>query len=211
MDDLIREMLEPERPAPGVVARRRRLTATTAIIGLAAIGVTSLTTNALFTDQDDPSQQNFVTGTVDITTDATDFSMPTGNAAPGDFHFAPLAVTNSGSLQLRYAVSLSGTGAEVLLDNLTWSIQSGLTPEACSAQNSSPASGVLGSGVLSDDVHWIGSSTPGQDTGDRTLNAGANEVLCVGLELDIDAPNSVQGENAGIQFEFFAEQTANND
>ena len=60
MDDLIREMLEPERPAPGVVARRRRFVATTTIIGLAAIGVTSLTTNALFTDQDDPSQTGFV-------------------------------------------------------------------------------------------------------------------------------------------------------
>jgi spore coat-associated protein N len=211
MDDLIREMLEPERPAPGVVARRRRLTATTAIIGLAAIGVTSLTTNALFTDQDDPSQSDFVTGTVDITTSATDFSMPTGNAAPGDFHFAPIAVTNSGSLQMRYAISLSGTGDATLLDNLTWSVQSGLTAAQCTAQNSAPASGLLGSAVLGGGTHWIGDSTPGGQPGDRTLNSGASEVLCVGLELDLDAPNSVQGETAGIEFDFFAEQTANND
>ncbi|MDQ2624629.1 MAG: CalY family protein [Actinomycetota bacterium] len=212
MDDLIQEMLEPDRPAPGVVARRRRLTATTAIIGLAAIGVTSLTTNALFTDQDDPSQSGFVSGTIDITTSATDFEMPVGNAAPGDHHYAPIEVTNSGSLQLRYAVSLSGVGATPLLDNLAYSVATGLSPAACSALNAPPVpANVIGSAVLGTAAtHWIGDNATGQQGGDRTLNAGQSEVLCVGLSFDIDAPDTVQGETASVSFEFYAEQTANN-
>src|SRR5690554_1798451 len=113
MDDLIREMLEPERPAPGVVARRRRFVATLSIIGLAALGVTSLTTNALFTDGDDTSRGNFVTGTVDISASEGEFSAPAGNAAPGDTHYTPFEVTNSGTLELRYAIVLQ---AEAVAD-----------------------------------------------------------------------------------------------
>src|SRR5690554_5664459 len=103
MDDLIQEMLEPDRPAPGAVARRRRFVATTTIIGLAAIGITSLTTNALFTDTDESGQSGFVSGSIKIGTTPTDFVMvPDVFAAPGDHYYAPVVVTNEGTLQLRY-------------------------------------------------------------------------------------------------------------
>ncbi len=212
MDDLIREMLEPDRPAPGVVARRRRFVATSTIIGLAAIGVTSLTTNALFTDQDDPSQSGFVSGTIDIATSATDFTVAAGNAAPGDHYYAPVEVTNSGSLQLRYSISLAGVGAPVLLDNLTYSVATGLTPAACAAQTGPPVTAnVIGSAVLgSAPLHWIGNNAAGSHTGDRQLNAGASEILCVGLSFALAAPDTVQNEAASIDFDFYAEQTANN-
>src|SRR5690606_17217957 len=99
MDDLIREMLEPERPAPGVVARRRRFVATLSIVGLAALGVTSLTTNALFTDQADTAQSGFVSGSVKLDAEGAEFTMPAGFfAAPGDHYYAPITVTNTGTL-----------------------------------------------------------------------------------------------------------------
>lgn len=211
MDDLIREMLEPERVAPGVVARRRRFIATTAIIGLAAIGVTSLTTSALFTNTDIDGQSGFVSGTIDITSDATDFTVAAGNAAPGDSHFAPINVANSGTLELRYSIELSGsdTSDAALLDELTFTVYSGVTPANCAA--GTVASGtVLGTGLLGSTDHWIGSTNPGQQSGDRTLTSGANENLCVGLEFDLDAGDGVQGATAGLDFVFHAEQTANN-
>src|SRR5690554_1755729 len=182
MDDLIQEMLEPERPEPGVVARRRRFVATSTIIGLAAIGVTSLTTNALFTNTDTDGQSGFVSGTIDITSDATDFVMEPGNAAPGDSHFAPLEVTNSGTLQLRYAIELAG-GADssaLLLEELTYRVYSGVTPTNCTA-GTIGAGSVLGTAVLSSSTHWIGDAAPGEHTGDRTLASGASENLCVEL------------------------------
>lgn len=211
MDDLIQEMLEPERPEPGVVARRRRFVATSTIIGLAAIGVTSLTTNALFTNTDTDGQTGFVSGTIDITSDATDFAVDAGNAAPGDSHFAPLEITNSGTLQLRYAVELTGSedSAAALLDELTYRVYSGVTPANCTA-GTIAAGTVLGSAVLSNGTHWIGDVAAGEQAGDRTLASGASENLCVELEFDIDAGDDVQGATAALDFTFHAEQTANN-
>src|SRR5690606_21459325 len=112
MDDLIREMLEPERPAPGGVARRRRFVATLAviaargrglpepdrpapgwvarrrrfvatlsIIGLAALGVTSLTTNALFTSESNSDRTGFLSGTILIESGETSWATSAGNAA----------------------------------------------------------------------------------------------------------------------------------
>ena len=51
MDDLLHEMINPA-PAPRDGARRRRLWTTVVIVGLAAIGATTLTTSAIFTDDD---------------------------------------------------------------------------------------------------------------------------------------------------------------
>lgn len=212
MDDLIREMLEPERPAPGVQARRRRLGATVTIIGLAAVGIANLTTNALFTDGADVSPSGFVSGTVSIDATAADFALevPGNHAAPGDHHYRPITVQNVGSLQLRYATEIAGTGDAELLNYLDFSVQTGLTEAACTAQSGPATSGVIGQATLGSATHWIGNAASGDDSGDRTLASGASEVLCLGLHFDIDAPNSVAGDEAGLAITFHAEQTANN-
>lgn len=211
MDDVIREMLEPERPEPGVVARRRRFVATTAIIGLAVAGITGLTTSALFTNTDTTGQSGFTSGSIEISPEGTNFSTPAANAAPGDTHYAPLHVENTGTLELRYSIEVSGSedSSAELLEHLTYSVRSDVSPADCAAGN--VASGTLiGSAVLGSDTHWIGDTDPGEDSGDRVLASGTAEDLCVGLELDLDAPNSVQSSTAGLAFTFHAEQTANN-
>lgn len=213
MDDLIREMLEPERAAPGVVARRRRLIATTSIIGLAVVGVTSLTTTALFSDTDTEGQSGFVAGTIDIGSSATVFDIdPDIGAAPGDTFYAPIVVSNDGTLELRYSIELAGSDDSfpALLDELTYSVRSGVTAANCSA-GTVAAGTVLGTGVLGSATHWIGDVTHGQDPGDRVLASGINETLCIGLEFSADAEDDVQGAEAGLTFTFHAEQTANND
>lgn len=210
MDDLIRELIEPDQPEPGVVARRRRFIATTAIIGLAVIGVTSLTTSALFTNTDTDDQSGFVSGTIDITSTATDFTVAAGNAAPGDRHFAPINVENTGTLELRYAIELTGSegSSAPLLEELTFIVYSNVNPSNCVAGN--VGTNVLGTAVVGDVVHWIGDSTPGPDLGDRVLASGAAENLCVELAFDINAGDNVQNATAGLDFVFHAEQTANN-
>lgn len=212
MDDLIREMLEPERPAPGVVARRRRFVATLSIIGLAALGVTSLTTNALFTNTDTTGQSGFVAGTVVIDSTPTDFAIDESvGAAPGDTFYAPVVVRNDGTLQLRYSIELGASedSDDAVLDELTYSVLEGVTAANCAAGNVS-AGVELGSGVLGNGQHWIGDATPGENDGDRELDSGASETLCVGLEFSRDAGDDVQGARAGLSFTFHAEQTANN-
>lgn len=102
MDDLLQEMIDPEPPRRDA-ARRRRLWASIAVFSLAAVGVTSLTTSALFTDTDSVAG-DLLTGTVDISSQMAQFTLPTGGLAPGDTVTDEVTVTNSGSLQLRYAI-----------------------------------------------------------------------------------------------------------
>ena len=66
MDDLIREMIAPERRSDLDRGRRSRLVATALTVALAAVGVTSLVTGALFSDTEAVSASDFQTGTVDI-------------------------------------------------------------------------------------------------------------------------------------------------
>lgn len=108
MDELLQEMIDPA-PQRGDVSRWRRLGATAAIFALAGLGVTSLTTSALFTDRD-TTAGDLLTGTVDLRlgTDANgtaDFVLPTLGMAPGDSVARQLEVHNDGSLAQRYAVS----------------------------------------------------------------------------------------------------------
>jgi hypothetical protein len=56
----------------------------------------------------------------------------------------------------------------------------------------------------------IGSNAQGAQAGDRTLNAGASELLCFRVSLPLTAANSLQGGTSAATFTFDAEQTANN-
>ncbi len=117
MDELLQEMIDPA-PQRGDVSRWRRLGATAAIFALAGLGVTSLTTSALFTDRE-TTAGDLLTGTVDLRlgTDANgtaDFVLPTLGMAPGDSVVRTLEVHNDGSLALRYAVAYQADTA--LLD-----------------------------------------------------------------------------------------------
>ncbi|MDM7854492.1 TasA family protein [Cellulomonas alba] len=107
MDDLLQEMIDPT-PEPGDRPRRRRLIATIAIVGLAIVGITSLTTGALFTDREQ-TDDGFKTGTVDLTTGQLKFTTTAGNMLPGDTTYSAIDVKNAGSLNLRYAVEYSAS------------------------------------------------------------------------------------------------------
>lgn len=232
MDDLIREMLEPDRPAPGVVARRRRFVATTTIIGLAAVGITSLTTNALFTDNDGSDQTGFVTGTIAIEGGDSLFTIdPDVGAAPGDYHYTAFEVTNAGSLALRYAIE-SDTSEEgplaATLDVRLYSVTNAAqcvstgTGDDANSQNTS-LSAITATRKLDTTTGFeplLGSQAQGQDDAtppasgfgsDRRLNSGVTETLCLELHLPLgDDSAGLQGLGTEIELMFYAEQVAHN-
>jgi len=100
MDDLIREMIAPERRSDLDRGRRSRLVATALTVALAAVGVTSLVTGALFSDTEFVSAGDFTTGTVDITGagPSDPVALQASNMAPGDVVYGVVPVLNSGSL-----------------------------------------------------------------------------------------------------------------
>jgi hypothetical protein len=223
-DDLILEMIRPPRGASLDPARRLRLVATTITVALAAAGVTSLTTSALFTDTQTMSATDFTTGTVQIAptmSGVAGLTLAAGNLAPGDTTFGAVTVDNAGSLELRYATSL--TGANPLTQTVDLAAQLDLTLYAAPggsttdvAASCNPAglaaltSVATSTGLPLATTPLLGSNAPGADPGDRTLGAQTSETLCVALHLPLATDNTFQGTTASVTFTFDAEQTANN-
>lgn len=176
------------------------------VIG-ASLGVAS---NAIWTDSEDVDANTFSTGTIDISTNPTTALVTYSGMAPGDQVTNPITVTNAGSLQLRYAVT-STTTENTLAAQLDLTIKTGVT--TCTNVGFDVdgtvvyATGDLGSTA---GIDVIGDPTQGADTGDRTLNASANEVLCFNVELPLSTGDSFQGLTSTATFTFAAEQTANN-
>ncbi|KQR08224.1 TasA family protein [Cellulomonas sp. Leaf334] len=228
MDDLLQEMIDPA-PVHHDAPRRRRLWTTVAIVGLAAVGATTLTTSAIFTDNDAQSA-TIESGTVDLEIgDAVPFAFSPQNLAPGDSTFTPLQVQSNGSLQLRYAISYFATPTTNpeddpvldppatpgdLRDILALTVYPVTSENACSAAGVAAVTPINNPGVGED---WPGAATPlvgvptmGPDTGDRSLPAGASEWLCFQVDFPIAADNAYQDSAVELDLIFNAEQTANN-
>ncbi len=217
MDDLLQEMINPA-PAPRDGARRRRLWTTVVIVGLAAIGATTLTTSALFTDNDATSA-DIHTGNVDLVLGGpVPFAFTPQDLAPGSSTFVPITVTNAGSLQLRYSISYFGaTGTGTGTGNLTDVLELRMYAVSdCTAAGTDNATTINNSGQAV--TNWpttadplVGNVAVGDDQGDRTLAGGNNsESLCARVDFPISAGNEYQDTTATLNLVFDAEQTINN-
>ena len=231
MDDLLQEMIDPA-PQRADVSRWRRLGATAAIFALAGLGITSLTTNALFTDRE-TTAGDLLTGTVDLSLGDFDFTLPDGGMAPGDVVVQPVTVTNTGSLALRYAVSFDatngtgtanpGNGAEPevpgtgdLRDVLTLQVFH-VAEGGCTAEATLPADGTQWGEqqglAVADFTPILGDPAVGPQAGDSEMLGGgtAAQTLCVRLSMDRDsAGNEYQNTTAHVALKFDAEQVVNN-
>jgi len=223
MDELLEEMIDPA-PSRQDAARRRRTWATVTILVLAAAGATSLTTSALFTDQDGLAG-TISTGSIALTADGGGFELPVGGLAPGDTVLAPLTVTNAGSLELRYAMSLSaattdppagtaGTG------DLRTQLRARVYADATCTRASTDAATALGDtrdlvegdfGLPAVATAIVGNPATGSQSGDRALPAITGvETLCVRVDMSRDADNTFQSTAAELSFLLASEQTVNN-
>jgi spore coat-associated protein N len=191
--------------------RRRVVLALSGLVAVAAIatgaGIVSL---ALFTSTTNVTA-NFTTGTLTIGTSPASTLITFTAMAPGDQVTAPLTVQNTGSLDLRYAVSSSATNADGkgLKDQLVLTIKSGVT--TCSDAAWGADGSVLYTGDLDGTTGLlIGNPATGADPGDRNLVAGASEVLCFNVTLPLSTGTAFQAATSTATFTFDAEQTKNN-
>jgi spore coat-associated protein N len=215
MDDLLQEMVNPA-PAQGEKARRRRVWATVTVVGLAALGVTSLTTSAFFTDEDTASDA-ITTGTVDIASGDLDFSVPVDNMLPGASVVSPITVNNEGSLRYQYAVQYrgangAGTGTGTLTQELRVRVYR-LAAADCTLPNTnvSIAADRLDSvgdawGLPGADADLIGLVGVDEGEGNRFLSAGESEELCVRVDFSPAAGNEYQDTSATLHLGFWARQ-----
>ena len=165
---------------------------------------------AVFTSTANVGSNTFTTGTVSLTTSPTTALVTFSGMAPGDQVTAPITVTNAGSLALRYALT-STTTENMLATQLGLTIKSGVT--TCSnAGFGASGTVVYGSGVLGNTtaVNAIGDPAQGSQSGDRTLAASANEILCFNVSLPLSTGNAFQGLTTTATFSFQGEQTASN-
>jgi predicted ribosomally synthesized peptide with SipW-like signal peptide len=179
--------------------------AVVATIGASAVSL------ALFTSTAVVPGNTFSTGTVQIGTSPTSALVTYSNMAPGDQVTAPITVSNTGSLDLRYAITSVATNVDSkgLKDQLVLTIKSGVT--TCDNGNWAADGTTVYTGDLDSSTGaLVGDVTPGSQGGDRTVAAGGNEVLCFNVGLPISTGNAFQGATTTATFTFSAEQTKNN-
>jgi hypothetical protein len=177
------------------------------LAGLASAG------SALFTDTATIDANTFTTGSVGISTNPTTAAVTFSNMVPGDQVTAPIDVNNTGTLELRYAVTSVATNSDSLglMSQLDLTIKTGVT--TCS----NAGFGVDGTVIYGPNdlgslagINVIGDPAQGNDSGDRVLAASASEVLCFNVTLPLSTPDTYQGAATTATFTFAAEQTVNN-
>ena len=105
---------------------RTRLAKAALVFILMLLTVVVLVTGAIFTSTASVGANTFTTGSVSLTTTPATALVTLAGMAPGDQITAPVAVNNTGSLQLRYAIT-STTTENVLAGQLQLTVKSGVT------------------------------------------------------------------------------------
>jgi hypothetical protein len=203
----------------GILVAHKKL----AVLGLAAltaasIGAGTMFTGALFTDQQ-ADQSTFTTGTISLDpTKIAAMDLTSTVMMPGDTKRSSVEVKNTGSAQLRYAVSQASTNTDTkdLRSSLNLAVRTadtgagtdfGTDGDYC---DDATGTSLRASAAMGASGNLVGDPSQGAQSGDRALNAGSSEVLCFTVTLALSAPNSMQGATTTTTFTFDAEQTANN-
>ncbi len=178
--------------------RRRALIAILLSSSLATLGAGAMSL-AVFTDTD-ATGGSWTAGTIILgVTPAPVFTA--NNIMPGDTGSQTLTLANTGTGQLRYAMSTATTDSGAGLNS---KLQLVIKAGTCAAPGATLYSGNLNGASL-------GSNAQGAQAGDRTVNAGTSDNLCFTWSLDLNTTgNAYQGASATATFTFDSEQTANN-
>lgn len=185
--------------------RRRRLLLVLALVALMLPSVfSSAMTLALFGDTATVGNNAFTTGAIDIATSPATALVSFTSMMPGDSVTGTLGISNSGTAQLRYAMTTSTTNADLkaLHDAIVLDVRTAGT-DCATFDGASLYSGTLNGASF-------GSTASGAQTGDRTLAAGVSETLCVRASLPSSTGDAYQNAATAATFSFVAEQTANN-
>jgi predicted ribosomally synthesized peptide with SipW-like signal peptide len=169
---------------------------------------------ALFTDQEENPDNAFTTGTVDLAIVPATAMFTVLNMAPGDVTYKGIELTNSGSLELRYAMTTTVGGNNITLAeelDLTIDVVTGIGVDNTwyTADDVVGEANIYGpDGALSS--AFIGNPAPGNQTGHRILIADGNERLRFKVTLPLSTEDEFQDTTCTVDFVFDAEQTVNN-
>ena len=182
--------------------RRRRSLAILWVIALAlGLGAGSVSL-ATYVDTDG-SSGGFVSGTVTLALSPTTSLVSMSGMVPGNQVVAPVTVQNTGTLNLRYAMTASATDADGkhLRDvlNLTIERRTGCGGAVLETLYDGPIGAAL-----------YGDPRPGADAGDRALATSSSEVLCFRATLPIDTDPLYASASTTVTLTFWSEQTAGN-
>ena len=182
----------------------RRLTSLALIAAAIVAAGGSAASLAMFTDTDALGANAFTTGTISLGLSPTSALLTSSALMPGDNLNGTLVVSNSGTAQLRYAMSSSSTNADAkgLAAQMTLVVKTLGT--SCAAFDGT----TLYTGALS--AAAIGSNAAGAQAGDRSLAGAATETLCFRASLPLASGNAFQNAATTTTFTFDSEQTANN-
>jgi spore coat-associated protein N len=183
--------------------RRRGLLALLLSLSVASVGAGAFSL-ALFTSQATVDANAFTAGTIILGLNPATALLTASAMMPGDTINGTLVVSNTGTGQLRYAMSSSSTNTDGkgLAAQMTLAIKT-LGTSCAVFDGTSLYSAALSAAAF-------GSNAAGAQAGDRTLNAAASETLCFRAVLPIGTGNAFQGATTTTTFTFDAEQTANN-
>lgn len=166
-------------------------------LGLALVMITT-TSRALFTDTTDATAP-VGAGTVVLTDD--DFASAVFNATnlkPGQTTSGCIAVTYSGSLDATIGLTTVASSANTTANpqNLTPDVN--LTLEHFVSEDCSGAGTTLSNPADTMDTYWGGALPPNPDAWTATGGADTTQSYKVTVELDTNAANAAQGEDATI-------------
>lgn len=207
MSTVLEPPTTPTRPG-----ERSRLMLGLVALAVSVVGFTTVVTGAFFTDTKSVGSNTFTTGSVSLTTSPTTAVVALPNMAPGDTVTAPLTVTNAGSLQYRYSVLSTVTASTPdLAAQLDLTVKTGVTTCTTAGFN---ATGTVQYGPndlgTTGGLKLIGDPAQGAQAGDRVLNAGSSEVLCLQVTLPTGTDNTYQSKTTTATLRFDAEQVVNN-
>jgi hypothetical protein len=205
--------------------RRRRGLLALLMAGTAIMAATGATFSlALFTSTVAVGGNGFTTGTIVLSVNPATAILTAGAMMPGDAVPAGgglanpiggpgqvVTVSNTGTAQLRYAISGVSTDSDGKHLNTALVIivrqPDGNAGNLCTAFTGN----ILFNAVVpTAGVNMVGDPTQGIQPGDRTLNHGASETLCFKASLPQATLNGFQGATSTYTFTFAAEQTQSN-
>lgn len=207
---------------PDTILPRRRLRLA-ALVLLALLVVASPTVlivaradrgSASFGDTEVVGRNRVAAARLDIAVGERTVPIRADGLAPGDLVAGTVELVNDGTLLLRYALTVSATTTDGLATWLTWTFapaQGDACPTAAGWRAGAPAGALVVDGdALADGrvVTLVGDPATGADPGDRTLDVGETDLLCIAAELSVDAPNAVQATVSELRFVALAEQVA---
>ncbi len=181
-------------------------------VGLTLMGTFSAAMSlAVFTDVETvPS--TFTSGSIVLDPVKIDALILTVSALmPGDLITDDVVVENTGTAQLRYAISTATTNPDLKLlrDALNVVIKTiDVTTPVTPCDNFDGTT--LYTGLMGASTAAVGSAAQGAQAGDRVLAGLANETLCFRVSLPLATGNAYAAATAVTTFTFDAEQTANN-